>query len=320
MRKANPIDFISWKLNSFAMQSVAHLYFLGHAGLAVQCEGTELLIDPWMWSSTLQQPLIRGLVPPAQTIDFFPSPARYQHSDFHPQIILISNFETRHAPFAEIEAWALQNPLCLALPELDLEQGRWMLAALKQEVYARMNFRFCLDGHVLHKGPFEIHAHFHPSPQHLIWEVSTEDFNILYIPNAPYSRAQDPALLDICYEKFAKKKPDFLFLECQGRISKKISQDRKIIQENLSMTPIQAARLAAHIQPRFVGVVGHFPLCYEKMQHDYFLPSQIVEDQFQWALNHLNPQIKTMSLRSAFRFSVTKMTNAQQVKINLAID
>ncbi|NUN05512.1 MAG: hypothetical protein HUU57_07105 [Bdellovibrio sp.] len=301
------------------MKSVGQIRFMGHAGIAVQKDNFELLIDPWLWSSTLTKPVINGFVPPNQGMGFLPRDSGDQHSDFQPQLILLSGFEFTHSPFEEIAAWIATRPLCLALPEPDLNQGRLILAALKPQAFDRVDFRFCLAGQHFQKGPFTIQAHFHPHPQHLIWEVRCDDFKILYIPKTPYNRGPDPLVLDICYEPFAGAKPDFLFIECPGE-TKKIVGDKKIeIQEFLTTTPVQTARLVAHIQPRFVGLVGNSNPDPQKRTHDYHLPAHVIEEQFQWALYQLCPETKTIGLRSGQKFSIAKNDHELQTHLHLSI-
>jgi len=302
------------------MKKVGLVRFIGHAGISIRSDDFELLIDPWLWSSTSEIPFVRGFSPPNSTIAFMSPESRYRHEDFNPQVILLSNYQSCHAPFREIADWISNQTVCVGLPEPDLQQGRLILAALTPDVFKRVDFRLCLDGTQFRRGPFEITAHFHPYHQHLIWEVRTTDFSVLYVPQTPYNRAKDQSLMDICYEKFANMRPDFLFLECTGQATRAKRGDKSIIQESVTANPVQAARLSAHIHPRFVGIIGQSHCGLGNNQTDYFLPPYFVEEQFKWALNHICPQIKTLSMQSGQEFLITKNAETEKTEICLCID
>lgn len=302
------------------MKSVGKVRFIGHAGIAIQTKNAELLIDPWLDSSTLENPVLRGFFPPHQEIAFLHPKSKYKINDFAPQTILLSNFKSCHAPHNEIIAWIEARKICLGLPEPDLSQGRLLLAALTTQQVAHIDFHFCLAGQTFQQGPFTIHAHFHPSPNHLIWEVSCPEFNVLYIPQTPYTRGQNHQVMDICFEKFTAYKPDFLFLECAGQTSKGFHLEKAVLDDRAALTPLQAARLAAHIQPRITAVIGQFSESHPPLNENFYLPAHVIEEQFKWALQHLAPQIKTLNLRSGQEFLINKLAQDVKTAIHLLID
>jgi hypothetical protein len=64
------------------------LRFIGHAGVWLKGEGGSLVVDPWLYSSTFQNPVLRGLQPTQRTIDFLIPRPVFKGIDLMPDIVL----------------------------------------------------------------------------------------------------------------------------------------------------------------------------------------------------------------------------------------
>lgn len=300
------------------MKTLGTIQFIGHSGLSIKCQGTEILIDPWLRSSSFKEPVLRGLLPPNKTIDFQIPEPRNEFSDYSPDAILVSHFHTHHSPFSEISEWISLKKTILGLPEIEPQENDLLKAGLK-ELYEKVDFRFSKDSTRFNVGPFEVIAHFHPLEKHLIWEVKTSDFSVIHMTDVPANRKNENSLLDVCYEKFENSSPDFLFIGCGAHALKTKKDNLNIIVENTTATPIQGAKIAALIKPSFAGIIGHSNHSIWKNRMEYTLPSHVIEDQFHWALGHLAPNIQHICLRPSQKFSVVKSQIDDKKQLILSI-
>lgn len=291
--------------------------FISHSGLSIRHLGFEILIDPWLWSSSLKEPFVRGLLPPNKTIDFQVPEPRDRHSDFMPNAVLCSHYHSHHSPYAEIRSWLeAKEGIVIGVPRVKEEQSQMLKAGLK-EVYARARFEFCQDGSQFDVGPFRIEAHFHPEPGHLIWWIKSEDFSLLHMTDLKLNRDSEDRRFDICFEKFMNTKPDLLFIGCGAHCLRMESEGHPSILEHTTLTPVQAARLASLIRPRYAGIMGVFNHSIWKNRLEYTLPAPVVEEQFHWALHHYQPHIAPLCLRPGLTFYLFKTDKGREIFVKI---
>lgn len=278
--------------------------FINQAGLFIEEQGFSVCIDPWLIPSSINNPQLRAVAPSSWTMDFHLRQTRNVLSAYSPNCILTSVIHPHHSPLVEIYTLATQcQSLILATPQLQGGQ--------EQEIHKifstfdqRVNLRICTPGMEFSIGPLTIRAVAHPQAHHMGWLVSSNRASVLHLSDARINSDTNLRALDEVWQPLKNLKPTFMFVSAGGRSTRLEIDQHRIIEECSIMSPTEAARLVAHINPRLAATFGTFNHSIRERTLDYTLPFALVEDQFEWALDYLAPHVKTIRLKPGQSFEL----------------
>jgi hypothetical protein len=276
-----------------------YVRFIAHAGLQIKTKGKSILIDPWIYASGFDTPLLQGLDPNERTIDFIIPEPRNNIRDLRADIILLSHFHTHHAPLREITELASMQPITIVSPRLSTEKILVIRQRLGEYIFGRITFRFLDKEEEVTFGNVLVRAYTHTTQNHFAYYVKTKNTSVLHIADAFINEDTTKNIFSPTYNKFDNLRPDFLFVGAAGHNMKIIKSDgvtRDII-ENTSFTPIQAAKFAVRVMPKHAATVGMYNQSIWDGRVEGVLSVEDVEYLFFWALNHLAPSIKVHALK-----------------------
>ena len=281
--------------------------FIAHAGFCVEEGDTRLMLDPWFFSSTFEEPLMYSILPPHKTIDFQIPNTREKIEDFKAVGALVSHFHTHHAPAKEMRHLIDQCPseeFTLAVPALNSTAMVSVRANLgpRQRPYrivpingAQLTFQL---------GPFSISGFPSTILQHAIWLVQSATGSFLHIADAQVSRNSMDRRLDRLWYQFEDLKPDLMVMSAGSHVTRMTSEGKPYLYENSMLSPSEAARLTALVKPKTAAVMGVFNHSSWTNRSEWSLPGSYAEDEFRWALEHLDPGIRCEILRPGREFSI----------------
>jgi L-ascorbate metabolism protein UlaG (beta-lactamase superfamily) len=293
--------------------------FIAHAGLYVEEADSRLLIDPWFFGSTLEDPILKSVLPGHRTIDFQVPPVRSKIEDFDPQAILLSHFHTHHSPDREIREFASRGKaLQICGSELAPARIEQLLENLGQ-ARSNVEYRSFPASNVMTLGSLRIEGYRHTSPGHIAWRVVGETGSVIHVADPVINRNAYDRRTDAAWLQFQDLRPDLLFIASGGHSKKILREGIPQIGESRTATPMEAARLAAMIKPKVSSVIGLQNHSIWKNRDEYVWPTWLVEDQFEWALDHLLPEASVVRLRPGLTFEITRATpdGPSQVRMGL---
>lgn len=287
--------------------------FTGHSGLAISDGHQTIMIDPWFYSSTLETPVLQGVLPPNQTIDFQIPEPKDQVKDFKPDAIFVSHFHTHHSPLKEIRELSQKNKNCvLGFPKISKDISQKIQQALGAECeHVQM---LPLENQSETKiGSLKIRALTHTADGHLAYFIESPSGSVLHLTDAKMNLATNDKRMDALWKPYKSLSPDILFIASGGHTLKFFSQGKPGLALETTLTPLEAARVTSWIDPKVACIFGLFNQSIWKNQLEFVLPSHVVEEQYAWALQHMSPQIRTLPIRPGFCFEVEK----SEIKLNL---
>ena len=276
-----------------------YIRFIGHAGAQISNGETSVVIDPWLYDSRRERPLIEGLDPTQKTIDYLLPEPRNTTSEIAPDIVCLSHFHTHHAPLREILEFAQIKPITIVCPVLTPEKLTLLKRKIGDYMYGRIAFIFVSEDKEINIRGVHIRALVHRSEsmQHLMFHVSLTGKSILHIADASVNNEGSGGnQFSNTWERVHKLYPDFLFIGAAGHLEKKIKDGTRSIIETTTFTPVQAAKLAASIMPRLAGVVGIYNHSVWDDRLEMGCSVTDAENQFYWSLSYLAPSIKVKKL------------------------
>jgi hypothetical protein len=272
------------------------LRFIGHAGVWLKGEGGSLVVDPWLYSSTFQNPVLRGLQPHQRTIDFLIPRPVFKGIDLAPDIILLSHFHTHHAPLASIEKFARFKPIRIICPALSETDHAWLRTALGN-LYEKITFEASDEPREYTFPDLTIRVFTHPQPQHLGFEVKTPTDHFVHITDACANTNRDTLSLHPMWDVVKDLQPDMLFISAANHLFRTGAGTNRIIVEHSSLSPVQAARITALMGAKRVGLIGMDNFSIWDSAIEYAHTAEAIENEFQWALDYLSPNVEYVQLR-----------------------
>lgn len=289
---------VSMNENPQKTDNTTFIRFIAHSGVQIADSNTSIVIDPWLYDSRRDSPIIEGLDPTQKTIDYLIPAPRNTAIELSPDIVCLSHFHTHHSPLREIVEFAkIKNitVICPPLTEIKLETLKKKIGA---HIFSKISFIFVnVDREITIKGALiKVYTHWKRSV-HLIYNIHLNSKSIMHIVDAQLEqRTKDLLPLHAGWERVHNTKPDFLFIGAAGHLLKKIHNGKRIITNATTLTPIQAAKLAVRIMPRYVGIIGLYNHSVWDDRLEMTMSSGEAETQFHWCLSYLAPSIHMKKL------------------------
>jgi len=287
--------------------------FIGHAGFWIKGQNYELVMDPWLFPSTLEEPILKSFSSSAKTIDYLIPEPVITFDKINPDYILISHFHVHHGPLKEIDMWLNQSKKCITIiaPKTN-SKGYENSLDLMQSAYPRHRFIFLdIDTELNICGDLILKVLTHTTNEHLAFFLSNRKFSILHLADSIISRSWYDRRLDVLWMKFKNLKPDlFLVTVSSTAYRGKSKEGAPYLRENGFLSPVEAANLTNLINPKNVAVMGIFNFSIWKNRTEYGYNCYETEGFFRWAINHLRPDIAVQTLRPGDRFLADASTEA----------
>lgn len=281
----------------FIPKHTDYVRFTGHAGIHIQTQEHSLVIDPWFYSSTRERPRLQGLDPESSTIDFMVPEPRNTILEIAPDIVLLSHFHTHHAPFDEIKEIAEIKRITVVCPPLPQERLNEIRKRMGDEIFGNITFVFVVEDVTLTFGQTTVRVLTHTKPNHVGYFVASSAGSIFHLSD-PHASNSNSLLFDPMWEKFNGLNPDYAFISCAGHAQRRILKTgTRIIMENQTFSPTQAAKFAVKIGAKNAGAVGIFNYSLWTDRVEFTPSSEEIEREFHWALSFLSPSIQILTLR-----------------------
>ncbi len=272
------------------------LRFIGHAGVWLKSEHGSLVVDPWLYSSTFQNPVLRGLQPFQRTIDFLIPRPVFKGIDLTPDIILLSHFHTHHAPLGSIRKFAGLKPIRVICPALSEDDHAWLRAALG-DLYEKITFEASNEAREYSFPDLTIRAFTNPQRGHLGFEVKTPEHHFVHITDACANTDKNLLNLHPMWDVVQGMNPDMLFISAANHLSRSGEGMDRSIWEHSSLSPAQAARIAVMMGTKRVGLIGMDNFSIWDSAIEYAHTAEAIENEFQWILDYVAPAIEFIPLR-----------------------
>jgi L-ascorbate metabolism protein UlaG (beta-lactamase superfamily) len=274
-----------------------YVRFIGHAGVHLKTKEFSVAIDPWLYSSVREKGRLQGFEPQNYTIDFMIPEPRNTIADLDPDIVLLSHFHTHHAPFQEIKEFAARKPITIVCPPIQPDRLEAIKKLMGSSIYESITFNFVADDTTLVFGGITIRAIHHTQQRHIGFFVSTPSGSVLHLAD-PRANNHESLLFDPIWDKFNDLRPDFAFISCAGHAGREVlGNGERIIKENETFTPTQAAKFAVKIGAKAAGACGIFNHSVWTDRVEMSRTSAEAEKEFHWALSFLSPATRVLTLR-----------------------
>jgi L-ascorbate metabolism protein UlaG (beta-lactamase superfamily) len=274
--------------------------FIAHAGIYIQEGESSLLIDPWFTDSSLEDPILESLGG-GKTIDFQLPKTNERIETYAPAAVLVSHFHAHHAPARDILTLA-ERPTTRLFAYPDSPEGE--VAKERLAKFAHLSTAAAKDGDTFGVGSLQVTALSHTNKNHLAWLIEGKDGKVLHLTDAFLSK--DPTqIIDPVWQKFYGLKPDLAFIAA-GRNSlrtKKAEFTERDIHESNTLSPIQAAKLAALIEPQTVALIGMYNHSVWKGRVEFIPNAALTEEEFYWALSWLCPSARFVRMFPGHTFT-----------------
>ncbi len=273
------------------------LRFLGHSGIWLKTKEQSLAIDPWLYSSTFQQPLLRGLQPQQRTIDYLIPRPVYAAEDIAPDIVLLSHLHTHHAPLRSIEAFAKLKPITVLAPMLSAQDLMWLEKMLGADTYKNITFKGYTKDDIFTSGNIRVRIFTHPQLEHLGFEVTSPGFHFMHITDARANRDMTRTTLDPLWEKIRESQPEILFITAANHLIRLVEGARRFIGEHSTLSAAQAAELSILTGTKRVGLIGMYNFSIWDSSLEYAHSAQDIQNEFEWVLSYMAPNISIATLK-----------------------
>lgn len=272
------------------------LRFIGHAGVWLKTQEGSLVVDPWLYSSTFQQPVLRGLQPHQRTIDFLIPRPVYKGMDLAPDIVLLSHFHTHHAPLESIRKFARLKPIHVICPALSETDHAWLRASLG-ELYEKITFDAGDEARERAFPNLTVRVFTHPQQHHLGFDIKTPERHFVHITDACAHTDKNVLSLHPMWDTVRDIKPDMLFISAANHLSRWGGGSERAIWEHSSLSPTQAARITALMGAKRVGLIGMDNFSIWDSAMEYAHTAEAIENEFQWVIDYLAPSVEFIPLR-----------------------
>lgn len=282
---------------SFKPLPERYIQYLGHAGFLIKEQESAVLLDPWLYASTLEMPVIYGLGQNQKTIDFHTMPTSLTIKEISADLILLSHLHTHHSPIREIKEIATLRKVKIICPPMPLSYLETLEKNMGQEIYKNISFEFVdKDVKIRHKD-IEVMCFVHTQKNHLGFEISVADKKIIHLSDAIASENFSPALSKL-WNKLENSQPDYFFVSAAGHDQKFFINGEREIKEFTSLSPVQAAKLCRIIRPKNVALMGYQNYSIWDKNVEYAMSDEDISGKFLWAMDFLCPTSKILTLRA----------------------
>lgn len=272
------------------------LRFIGHAGVWLKTEEGSLAVDPWLYSSSFQNPILRGMQPHQRTIDFLIPRPVFKGIDIAPDIILLSHFHTHHAPLESIKKFAGLKPIRVICPALSEEDHTWLRSALG-DLYEKITFE-ASDEAREHTFPnLTVRVFTHPQEHHLGFAVKTPEQHFVHVTDACANTNRNMLSLDPMWNTVRDIKPDMLFISAANHLSRWGAGSERTVGEHSTLSATQAAKITAMMGAKRVGLIGMDNFSIWDSAVEYAHTAEAIENEFQWVIDYLAPNVEFIPLR-----------------------
>lgn len=284
------------------MENSLEVKFITETGFALRYMGFEVLIDAGFIPKSISQSPKKSLDLQSENL-FLPTSQVSEDSEiFNPDVVLYSQIGNHHSTFAEVNHWfSGDKKTKFVFPAVAQELQETIVNQFHSSNLEKPELLFFFDSDELIVGPFKIVGHMHPIEFHLIWQITVEDINFIHMSEIPHNRRKGDQRLDILFEKFENSRPHFCFIGARGNSKRSEKDGIKFIEDNITATPIQAARLIKTVNPTCCGIMGKFVLFDPETGNESDFPKHLFDQQFRWALQHVQPEIRVITLQPNFR-------------------
>ena len=272
--------------------------FIAHAGVHIKSGDVAIAVDPWLYSSTRENPIIQGFDPDSFTIDYLIPEPRNKIKDIESDIILLSHFHTHHAPYKEIKELVSFRSVDIVCPNLSKEKILKLKESIGEKLFGRITFHFLEKDTILNIRGITISCLTHSHKEHFAYFIKTEKTSVLHIADIAANSSHTSLLFDSFWSKFDNLSPEFLFISSAGHNLRHITErGERVILENATLTPTQAAKATCKIKPKNVGIVGVYNFSAWSNRAESPRSYEQAEAEFYWAMSFLAPAIRVHKLR-----------------------
>lgn len=276
---------------------VPRIVCTGHAGLWFKTNRASLVVDPWLYSSSFERPVLAGLGPGQRAIDYLIPRPVHTTAELSPQIVLFSHLHTHHSPLRELQELATKGALHIICPASPSTTEAALRAAIGEGTTDSITFHFCDKDTAFDLEGITIRAFTHTRPHHLGYHVSCDGLSFIHLADAPANHVLGDQMLADVWNKLADARPTALFISAANHSQRTIVNGRREILESTTFSPVQAAKLARLIRPRTVGLIGMQNFSIWDSLLEYTHSSQDIENEFRWALSYLQPSVRIEHVR-----------------------
>lgn len=277
--------------------SATFIRFIAHSGVQIADKTISVVVDPWLYDSKRDSPIIEGLDPTQRTIDYLIPEPKNTAQELAPDIICLSHFHTHHSPLKEIIEFAKIKDITVICPPLDKNKLHLLQAKIGDYIFGKITFKFVENDQEITIKNVTIQAMVHKVDMvHLLFTIKLNTKSITHIVDASAGNDFSSLSFSQHWDKLYGTRPDFLFIGAAGHLLKKIEHGERMIEEASTLTPIQAAQLASKIMPREVGIIGIYNHSVWDDRYEMAFGTQEAESQFYWGLSYLAPSIKIRKL------------------------
>lgn len=264
--------------------------YIGHAGVQVACGNESLVIDPWLYSSTLLKPIVDGFEHTQKTIDFMIPGPKNSIEDILSKYILISHWHVHHSPYNEIKEMLQRlDKVTIICPPLDEAGINMNKKRLGEYLFNKIEFIFILEDQEIKVGPYTIFAFQHTKRRHVGFMVSTPDVKIVHITDARANKDTTRNSLDDLWFKLQDSHPDFMFISASRHFRKDIQGLVRSIVPDETFTAIQATELATIIKPKSISLIGKGNFSIWDSYVESSLQLEIAYKELMWCIAFLYP-------------------------------
>ncbi len=270
--------------------------FIAHSGVQIADKTISVVVDPWLYDSRRDSPIIEGLDPTQRTIDYLIPEPKNTAQELAPDIICLSHFHTHHSPLKEIVEFAKIKDITVICPPLDKNKLRLLQTKIGDYIFGKITFKFVENNQEITIKNVTIQAMVHKVDMiHLLFTINLNNKSITHIVDAHLASSASPSTSGY-WSKLYGTRPDFLFIGAAGHLLKKIEHGERMIEEASTLTPVQAAQLASKIMPKEAGIIGIYNHSVWDDRYEMAFGTQEAESQFYWGLSYLAPSIKIRKL------------------------
>ena len=280
--------------------------FIGHAGFSVTHDDYQVLLDPWLTASSFDNPVLSSFFSKHRSIDYLIPEPVHTHDFFAPDAILLSHHHTHHSSSLDIIRWLdqAQKQVTVISPSVGENYRNNEFNEIQSRYADRHRFLFVPNDQELQVGPFFLRAMSHTVPHHLAYYLKCSSGSFLHIADAKINRLAWDRRMDPVWMKFLDLNPSLLALTGGAMSARMGGREEPFIVENMFMSPVEAANFCASIKPATAGLMGFFNFSIWKNRHEYGFSASENEAYFEWALRHLDPEIRQTLLRPGLRLQI----------------
>lgn len=276
---------------------VPFVRFIAHAGVEVSTRESSVVIDPWLYPSVRERGKLQGLDPTSYSIDFLIPEPWATVPEIDADIILLSHFHSHHAPLQEVTEFAQRKPIHVVCPPLSPEKLKIIENVMGSSTFGNITFHFITEDTTLTLRDVEIRVLTHIKKDHLAYLVKTKAGSVFHLSD-PIASISNSLNFDPAWDKFNGLNPDFAFMSCAGHASRNVlDSGERVIRENGTFSPTQAAKFSVKIGAKRAGAVGIFNHSVWTDRIEFSRSASESEREFQWALSFLSPATRVLTLR-----------------------